>query len=112
MGGRVGERAGTFYTKSPQVRPAANRISTTIMIAIAWKKIRNCIIRLDFRLDALGWVPFRSASVALRKVTMTRPSATTVAIIAATSTMTRKEYIAPIIAFPAHTATWVVGTTA
>src|SRR3546814_19660593 len=49
MGGRVGERAGPVYTKSPPVRPAANRISTTIMIAIAWTKIRNCIIRFDFR---------------------------------------------------------------
>src|SRR3546814_2680293 len=72
MGGRVGERAGPVYTKSPQVRPAANRISTTIMIAIAWKKIRNCIIRFDFRLDALGWVPLRSPSVVLRRVRMPR----------------------------------------
>src|SRR3546814_8400429 len=68
MGGRVGERAGPVYTKSPQVRPAAKRIRTTIMIEIAWKKIRNCINRIDFRLDALGWVPFRSAADVLRKI--------------------------------------------
>src|SRR3546814_19675392 len=78
------------------------------MIAIAWKKIRNCIIRFDFRLDALGWVPSRSASVVLRKVTMPRTSATTVAILAATSRMKRKVFITPNYAFPRLTATWLV----